>query len=55
MANNASVESTDKDERRPLHEAVYGNHTDIVLYLIGNNADVNWRDVNGSTCFTWCF
>ncbi len=47
--------ATAKDKRQltPLHYAVFGGHTEVVLFLIEKKADVNAGDSTGNTPFMW--
>ena len=52
--NPSSLERRDKENRTALHWAVIYRHEDVAIALIENGAELNAKDVRGSTPFSVC-
>ncbi|XP_033230457.1 ankyrin repeat domain-containing protein 49-like [Belonocnema kinseyi] len=55
--NPSLIEATDNDGYTPLHRACYGNHLDIVEYLLSKNAAIDaqtqdgWQPLHSACCW----
>ncbi|KAK9875574.1 hypothetical protein WA026_009377 [Henosepilachna vigintioctopunctata] len=53
--NPALIQAKDKDGYTPLHRACYGNHVNVVQYLLERGADINAKtDVHWGPLHSCC-
>ena len=53
LQKGATVNHSDKRDRRPLHWAASRNHDDVARLLLQHGADVDPTDKDGFTCLHW--